>query len=115
LETVPESADQERKSARAAEGVGREEGLSISDGELERELRSWEGFADALRADDRLAFAWLLRSSYAYAPAMQARLAPFPVEALFMGLMLSQHKAILQLKREIAELREGCEIGRLDL
>jgi hypothetical protein len=83
--------------------------------ELKRELQSWDRFADALRADDRSAFIQMLRSSYGYAPAMQARLEPFPVEALFMGLVLSQHRAIDQLKREISELKKAIETERLDL
>jgi len=87
----------------------------LSEGELEKELRSWDRFADALRAGDRSAFAQMLRSSCEYAPAMRARLEPFPVEALFMGLVLSQHRTIEQLKREISELRKAIETERLDL
>ena len=40
-----------------------------------------------------------------YFPAMQARDSPFPTEALFMSLLLMQHKTIISLAEEIERVK----------
>ena len=80
--------------------------MTLSDSELMEELDSWRRFADALRADDRALFGEMLRLCYEYFPAMQARDSPFPTEALFMSLLLAQHKAIVWLAGEVRRLKE---------
>ena len=80
--------------------------MTLSDGEIVEELDSWQRFADALRADDRALFKEMLRLCYEYFPAIQARDSPFPTEALFMSLLLVQHKTIVWLASEIERLKE---------
>jgi hypothetical protein len=79
--------------------------MSLSDGEIVEEMESWKRFGDALRMEDRDLFRQMLRSSYEYAPAMHAKMSPFTTEALFMSLLLMQHKTIIRLAGEIEELR----------
>lgn len=88
--------------------------MSLTEGEIEKELRSWDGFANALREDERRLFREMLASSYENAPAMQAKSSPFPVEALLMSLVFSQHGTIAELRREIEELKGMRENERLD-
>lgn len=83
--------------------------MSLTTEDIEKELRSWDGFAGALREDERRLFRKMLASTYENAPAMQAGGSPFPVDALFMSLLFSQHRMIEKLKTEIAELKEGLE------
>jgi hypothetical protein len=88
--------------------------LSLADGEIEKELRSWDRFADALKGEERRLFREMMASSYENAPAMQVKSSPFPMEAVFMSLVFSQHRTIAKLRREIEELKEEMGRERLD-
>jgi len=85
--------------------------VTLSDGEIIEELDSWQRFADALRAEDRALFKEMLRLCYEYFPAIQARDSPFPTEALFMSLLLMQHKTIVWLASEIEKLKAKSDAG----
>jgi len=85
--------------------------MTLSDGEIIEELDSWQRFADALRAEDRALFKEMLRLCYEYFPAIQARDSPFPTEALFMSLLLVQHKTIGWLASEIEKLKAKSDAG----
>ena len=85
--------------------------MTLSDGEIIEELDSWQRFADALRAEDRALFKEMLRLCYEYFPAIQARDSPFPTEALFMSLLLMQHKTIVWLASEIEKLKAKSDAG----
>jgi hypothetical protein len=87
--------------------------MTLSDGEIIEELDSWQRFGDALRAEDRALFREMLRLCYEYFPAIQARDSPFPAEALFMSLLLMQHKTIVWLASEVERLKEE-KNARLD-
>ena len=87
--------------------------MTLSDGEIIEELDSWQRFGDALRADDRALFREMLRLCYEYFPAIQARDSPFPSEALFMSILLVQHKTIVWLASEIERLKAEND-ARLD-
>ena len=79
--------------------------MTLSDAEIIEELDSWQRFADALRSEDRELFKEMLRLCYEYFPAIQARESPFPSEALFMSILLAQHKAIIWLAGEVEKLK----------
>ena len=87
--------------------------MTLSDAEIIEELDSWGRFADALRAEDRALFKEMMRLSYEYFPAIQARDSPFPAEALFMALLLMQHKTIVWLASEVERLKAE-SAARLD-
>ena len=79
--------------------------MTLSDAEIIEELDSWGRFADALRAEDRELFKEMLRLCYVYLPAMQAKESSFPSEALFMSLLLMQHKTIAWLASEVEKMK----------
>ncbi|MDG6910253.1 MAG: hypothetical protein JRN08_07780 [Nitrososphaerota archaeon] len=79
--------------------------MTLTDGEIIEELDSWQRFADALRADDRALFKDMIRQCYEYFPSIQARESPFPAEAVFMSLLLVQHKTIVWLASEVEKLK----------
>ncbi len=87
--------------------------MTLTDSEIIEELESWGHFAGALRAEDRELFKEMLRLCYEYFPAMQARESPFPSEALFMSILLAQHKTIVWLAGEVEKLK-GEKNARLD-
>jgi hypothetical protein len=75
--------------------------MNVSEAEMADELRSWKRFASALRDEDRARFERMLASACESMPAMQASASPFPVEALLMGILFSQHRLIEELKAEL--------------
>ena len=79
--------------------------MTLSDAEIIEELDSWAHFAGALRSDDKELFREMLRLCYEYFPAIQARESPFPSEALFMSLLLVQHKTIVWLAGEVEKMK----------
>ena len=87
--------------------------MTLSNAEVIEELNSWRRFAGALRAEDRELFNEMLGLCYEYFPAMQARESPFPSEALFMSLLLAQHKTIVWLANEVEKMKAERD-ARLD-
>jgi hypothetical protein len=79
--------------------------MTLSDSDVVEELESWDRFADALRAEDRVLFREMLKRCYEYLPAMQACESPFPSEGLFMSILLIQHKTIVWLADEVEKLK----------
>ena len=92
---------------------------------LTKEIESWKGFADSLHSDNRELFMNMLNECYKYAPAINAKGEPFPAEPLIMALLLSQHKMIDWLTKQISkyqslvnnskELKKTKQLGEQDL
>jgi hypothetical protein len=70
---------------------------------LIKEIESWKGFADSLHADNRKLFMNMLNDCYKYAAAINAKGQPFPAEPLIMALLLSQHKMIDWLTKQLSK------------
>jgi formylmethanofuran dehydrogenase subunit A len=71
---------------------------------LTKEIESWKGYASSLHADNRELFMTMLNDCYKYAvTAINAKGEPFPSEPLIMALLLSQHKMIDWLTKEISK------------
>ncbi len=85
--------------------------MTLTDAEIIEELDSWGHFAGALRSEDRELFKEMLRLCYEYFPTMQARESPFPSEALFMSLLLMQHKTIIWLAGEVEKMKAERDAG----
>lgn len=64
---------------------------------LTKEIESWRGFAESLRAEDRELFKKMLDDCYRYCKAINAKGEPFPAESLLMALIFSQRKMICWL------------------
>lgn len=69
-------------------------GLFPEEDVLAKEIESWRGFSESLRAEDRELFRKMLNDCYRYAQAINAKGEPFPAESLLMALIFSQHKMI---------------------
>ena len=85
--------------------------MTLFDAELIDELDSWGRFANALREEDKELFEEMLKLCYEYFPAMQAKGSPFLSEALFMSLLLVQHKTILRLTAALEKLKAERDAG----
>ena len=69
------------------------------------EIESWKSFVDSLssKEEDRELFQSVLNDCYKYATAINAKCQPFPAESLIMALLLSQHKMIKWLTKQISK------------
>lgn len=85
--------------------------MTLFDAEVIEELDSWRRFAGALRAEDRELFDEMLKLCYEYFPAMQAKGPPYLSDALFMSLLLIQHKTIIWLAGEVEKTKAERDAG----
>ena len=81
--------------------------MILFDVEVIEELNSWRRFAGALRAKDNKLFCEMLKLCYEYFPAIQAKGSPYLSDALFMSLLLIQHKTIVWLAGEVEKTKAG--------
>jgi hypothetical protein len=70
---------------------------------LPKKIQSWRALADSLHIDNRGLFMTMLNDCYKYAAAINAKGQPFPAESLIMALLLSQHKMIDWLTKQISK------------
>ena len=73
---------------------------------LENEIKRWDGFSRALRNDDREAFEQMMNACRNYASAASNATRPVLLEAMFMSILLSQQKALMEIKREVESIRQ---------
>lgn len=70
------------------------ENSTLSNDDLESEIKSWEKFADTLRDKDKKLFYDMLKKARKYATAVKVRKDGFSQEILFMSILLLQHKIL---------------------
>lgn len=71
---------------------------------LTKEIESWKnGFAFALRADNKKLFMEMIEHSNKYADAIHAKGEPFTTESLFIVLILEQQKMIKELITKLSK------------
>lgn len=61
---------------------------------LTREIQSWSGFADALRAEDRVLFLRMLEQCYQYVDSINSKGEHYSTESMLISLVFVQHKII---------------------
>jgi hypothetical protein len=84
--------------------VSKDMSLFPKDDVLTKEIASWKSFVDSLSSkEDRELFEKMLNDCYKYAAAINAKGQPFPAEPLIMALLLSQHKMMDWLTKQISK------------
>ncbi len=68
---------------------------------IEDEIRRWNGFERALRAEDKVAFEALMDACRSYASAGSNATQPILFEPMVISILLSQQKKIMQLERKL--------------
>jgi hypothetical protein len=68
---------------------------------LDHEIQRWNGFARALRQDDRIVFEQLMDICKNYASAASCATRPVLFEAMAMTILLDQQKTINQLQKKV--------------
>ena len=73
---------------------------------LEDEIRRWDGFAKALRSEDRTAFEELMDACRVSASAGSNATQPVIFEPMVMSILLFQQKKLSKLEKELNAIRE---------
>ena len=72
---------------------------------VEDEIRRWNGFAKALRKEDREAFDLLMDACRSYASAGSNATKPVLFEPMIMSILVSQQIRLHKLEKELDELQ----------
>jgi hypothetical protein len=74
---------------------------------LEDEISRWNGFAKALRTEDREAFEILMDACRSYASAGSNAVQPILFEPMIMSMLLSQQVSLQRLQKELDALKHA--------
>jgi len=74
---------------------------------LEDEIRRWDGFARALRSEDRTAFEELMDACRVSASAGSNATQPVIFEPMIMSILLFQQKKLSKLEKELNAIRQS--------
>ena len=72
---------------------------------LDDEIRRWNGFAKALRKEDREAFEALMDACRGYASAGSNAVQPVLFEPMTLSMLLSQQVHLRRLQKELDDLK----------
>ena len=73
---------------------------------LEDEIRRWDGFAKALRTEDRNAFEELMDACRSFASAGSNATQPVLFEPMIMSILLFQQKKLTRLEKELDAIKQ---------
>jgi hypothetical protein len=73
---------------------------------VEDEIRRWNGFAKALRKEDREAFDVLMDACRSYASAASNATQPLLFEPMIMSMLVSQQIRLQRLEKELDDLKQ---------
>ena len=73
---------------------------------LEAEIARWDGFRKALRGKDIEAFDKMMNACKAYASAGGMATRTILVEAMFMSVLLSQQKELMEIRESLERLEK---------
>ena len=73
---------------------------------LEDEVRRWNGFAKALRIDDKEAFEALMDACRSYASAGSNATQPIIFEPMVLSILVSQQKQLQRLEKQLDALKQ---------
>jgi hypothetical protein len=72
---------------------------------VEDEIESWKGFVDALRSEDRDLFKDMMNICRKYSVEIEVAERTVTTEALFMTILLAQHKMIKWLQKQLQSMK----------
>jgi hypothetical protein len=73
---------------------------------LEAEIARWEGFRKALRGKELEAFDRIMNACKVYASAGGMATRPVLAEAMFMSILLSQQKELMEIRESLERLEK---------
>ena len=78
---------------------------------IEDEIRRWNGFAKALRKEDREAFDILMDACRSYASAGSNATQPLLFEPMLMSMLVSQQIRLQRLEKELDDIKQKQQSG----
>ncbi len=78
---------------------------------LEDEIRRWNGFAKALRSEDKEAFDALMDACRSFASAGSNATQPILFEPMVLSVLLSQQKRLQRLEKDLNEVKHHARIS----
>jgi hypothetical protein len=88
----------------AVDGVGKTvESYRIA---VENEIQRWNGFARALRSEDREAFEAVMDACRSYASAGSNATQPILFEPMVISILVSQQKTIMRLEKALDAVKQ---------
>ena len=73
---------------------------------LEDEIRRWNGFARALRIEDKVAFDILMDACRSYASAGSNATQPILFEPMILSMLLAMQKQLQRQEKELNDLKQ---------
>ena len=73
---------------------------------VEDEIRRWNGFAKALRREDKESFDFLMDACLSLASAGSNATRPILFEPMIMSILVSQQNQIKKLEKKLEELKQ---------
>jgi hypothetical protein len=73
---------------------------------LDTEIQTWNGFAKALRSDDREAFERMTDACRNHASAGSNATRPEVFESMVMSILLEQQKRLMRLEKELVAVKQ---------
>jgi hypothetical protein len=73
---------------------------------LDTEIQTWNGFAKALRTDDRDAFEQMTDACRNHASAGSNAIRPEVFEPMVMSILLEQQKKLIRLEKELLAVKQ---------
>jgi hypothetical protein len=73
---------------------------------IENEIRRWNGFAKALRTEDRDAFEAVMDACRSYASAGSNAVQPILFEPMVISILVSQQKTIMRLQKALDAVKQ---------
>lgn len=73
---------------------------------LDTEIQTWNGFAKALRSDDREAFERMTDTCRNHASAGSNATRPEVFESMVMSILLEQQKTLMRLEKELVAVKQ---------
>ena len=73
---------------------------------LDTEIQTWNGFAKALRSDDREVFERMTDACRNHASAGSNATRPEVFESMVMSILLEQQKTLMRLERELVAVKQ---------
>ncbi|MGD6934781.1 MAG: hypothetical protein ACQCN5_11300 [Candidatus Bathyarchaeia archaeon] len=73
---------------------------------VENEIQRWNGFAKALRSEDRAAFEAVMDACRSYASAASNATQPILFEPMVISILVSQQKTIMRLEKALDAVKQ---------
>ena len=73
---------------------------------MEKEIKRWNGFRKTLRVEDLIPFNKMMKTCKVYASAGGMAMRPILTETMFMSILLSQQRELMEIVGKLEQLEK---------